>query len=59
MATAIGAVAVAECQKNGADAALMVQMPPRDADSRTLAVSGGKALGGGYLRRNRGITLDF
>ena len=34
MATAIGAVA--ECRKNGADAALMVQMPPRDADRRTL-----------------------
>ena len=39
MATEIGAVAVAECQKNGADAALMVPMPPRDADRRNLGES--------------------
>ena len=39
MATALGAVAVAECRKNGADAALMVPMPPRDADRRTLCTT--------------------
>ena len=35
-AMAIGVVAVVECRKNGDDAALMVPMPPRDADRRTL-----------------------
>ena len=42
MATAIGAIAVAiaECRKNGADDALMVPMPPQDADRRTLLQTG-------------------